>query len=124
MDGHPGIMHGGIVASVIDEAMGVLLNVNRERDHLVAVGKGLAEGELPSAGFASFTAELKIRYLKPVTTPAPLIVTARMTKKGGRKMWITAEIRQRVGQAEDYDGDEVLCAIGEALFVEPRSNKL
>ncbi|GAB7362077.1 hypothetical protein MBLNU230_g2111t1 [Neophaeotheca triangularis] len=124
MDGHPGIMHGGIVASVIDEAMGVLLNVNHERDHLVAVEKGLAEGEIPSSGFPSFTAELKVKYLKPVKTPAPLIAIAKYEKREGRKMWITAEVRQRIGQAEDYDGDDVLCATGEALFVEPKASRL
>lgn len=124
MNGHPAIMHGGIVASIIDEAMGILQTANHERNHLLAVGKGLAQGELPEHGIGSFTAELKIKYLKPVQTPGALIVTARYTKKEGRKEWIYAEIRQRHGAEEDYDGDEVVCATGEALFIEPKQSRL
>ena len=126
MNGHPQTMHGGIVASVIDEAMGILQTVNAERDHMAAVGKGHAEGELPPSGYSWYTAELKIRYLKPVLTPAPLICTARYTKRDGRKEWIYAELKQRVGVTEDYDGDEVICANGEGLFIQPKpkSSKL
>lgn len=120
MNGHPQTMHGGIVASVIDEAMGILQSSNKERDHMLAVGRGHAEGELPPSGYSWYTAELKIRYLKPVLTPAPLICTARYTKRDGRKEWIVAELKQRVGVTEDYDGDEVVCATGEALFIQPK----
>ena len=126
MNGHPRIMHGGIVASIIDEAMGILQTANKDRDHMIAVGKGLAHGELPVGGTPIFTAELKVRYLKPVLTPSALIVTAKYTKREGRKEWIVSEIKQRQGVEEDYDGDEVVCATGEALFIEarPKKNKL
>ena len=123
INGHPGIMHGGIVASILDEGMGILQSTNYERDHLNAVAKGRAEGELPPYGYNSFTAELKIKYLKPVLTPGPLIVTARYVKRDGRKEWIYAEVKQRVGASEDYDGDEVVCATGEAFFLQPKPKK-
>lgn len=124
VNGHPKTMHGGLVASIIDEGMGILQNVNVERDHMVKVSKGYAEGELPpEGGYSFYTAELKIKYLKPVLTPAPLICTARYQKREGRKEWIFAEIKQRIGADEDYDGDEVVCATGEALFISPKPKK-
>jgi acyl-coenzyme A thioesterase PaaI-like protein len=124
VNGHPGLMHGGIIAAIIDEGMGILQSCNRERDHIEAVKYGKSEGELPPEGYSYFTAELKIKYLKPVVTSAPLICSARFRKREGRKEWIVAEIKQRVGADEDYYGDEVVCATGEALFVAPRTSKL
>ena len=116
----------GIIASILDEAMGILQAINHERDHLAKVGKGMAEGELPPQNYNSFTAELKVRYLKPVHTPGALVATARYQKIDGRKEWIYSEIKQREGLDEDYDGEEIVCATGEALFIEPKPklNKL
>ncbi|KAK1030690.1 hypothetical protein LTR33_017057 [Friedmanniomyces endolithicus] len=94
MNGHPNILHGGIVASIIDEAMGILQSLNHERDHMTKVGKGLAHGESPPQAFGSFTATLNIKYLKPVHTPDSLLVTARYTRREGRKEWIHAEVKQ------------------------------
>ncbi|KAK5125540.1 hypothetical protein LTR85_000651 [Meristemomyces frigidus] len=124
MNGHPHIMHGGIVASILDEAMGVLQSANHERDHLLKVGKGLAQGELPPHGIGTFTVELKIKYLKPVRTPGSLVVTAKYVKREGRKEWIYAEVKQHESHGEDDDGEEVVCATGEALFIEPRATRL
>lgn len=122
VNGHPATMHGGIIASIIDESMGILQLTNAERDHMCAVAQGKAEGEIPPSGtgYGWYTAELKIKYLKPVLTPAPLVCTARYTKRDGRKEWIFAEIKQRVGVSEDYDGDEVICATGEGFFIQPK----
>lgn len=126
LNGHPDTLHGGLISSIIDEGMGILQMANAERDHIAAVGKGHAEGELPPSGYGWYTAELKIRFLKPVLTPAPLVCVAKYTKREGRKEWIYAEIKQRVGASEDYDGDEVVCATGEGLFIQakPKPNKL
>lgn len=123
INGHPGTMHGGIVATIIDEGMGILQMANGERDHFLAVAKGRAEGELPPSGYGWYTAELNIKYLKPVLTPGALIVTARYTKRDGRKEWIYAEVKQRVGASEDYDGDEIVCATGEGFFIQPKPKK-
>lgn len=124
MNGHPQILHGGIVASIVDEGMGILQSANHERDHLLKVGKGLAQGELPPHGIGTFTVELKIKYLKPVRTPGSLMVTARYVKREGRKEWIYAEVKQHEAHGEDDDGEEVMCATGEALFVTPKASRL
>lgn len=112
------------MASLLDEAMGILQSVNHERDHFLAVGKGLAEGESPASGLGSFTAYLNIKYLKPVQTGAAVQVVAWYEKREGRKQWINAEIRQAVGGGEDDCGEVVVCASGEGLFVVPRGSRL
>lgn len=122
ISGHINVMHGGVVATILDEGMGILQAANYERDHMSAVGQGKALGELPENP-ASYTAEMKIKYLQPVHTPGALMVTARYLKREGRKEWLYAEIKQREGIDEDYDGDEVVCATAEALFVEPKPRR-
>lgn len=121
LNGHVGILHGGIVASILDEAMGTLQMANSERTHLLAVGKGYKEGELPDPTATSFTAFLNVTYVSPVRTPGPLVVVAKYVKREGRKEWIEAEIKQREGAGEDDEGVEVVRARGEALMVTPRS---
>lgn len=120
MNGHPATLHGGITATMIDEGCGIYQGVNREREHLMKVKKGLAEGELPPSEGSSYTGELKVRYERPIRTPGAVVITAKRVKKEGRKEWILAEVRQAVGSGEDEDGEEVVCARGEALFIEPR----
>lgn len=117
LNGHPAILHGGIVASILDEAMGVLLNANLERDHVLAVGKGYKDGEVHE-GLAMFTKELKVMYRAPVTTPGVMVAKAELLGKSGRGLLTRAVISQWIGDKE------TVCAIGEAVFVEPRSGRL
>ncbi|RMZ16258.1 hypothetical protein D0860_01159 [Hortaea werneckii] len=137
LNGHPAILHGGIVAALVDEEMGVLQTVNHERAYALSVqreerarggrgegGGGVSEGggdalsSLPPLG--SFTAELKIRYRRPVSTPGEVLCTARYVRREGRKEWIEAVIRQgEVEGGEEGDG-AVTCAIGEGLFIEAK----
>lgn len=126
LDGHPGILHGGIVASLIDEGMGILQTVNHERAHYAAVGKGFADGEEPMSGLGSFTAYLNVKYLRPVRTSAAVQVVAWYVKREGRKDWVEAEVRQNVpgSGGEDDSGEVVVCAKGEGLFVVPKGSKL
>ncbi|KAI7219523.1 hypothetical protein KC333_g2902 [Hortaea werneckii] len=137
LNGHPAILHGGIVAALVDEGMGVLQTVNHERTHMlrlrqrkspgsngdgggegrVSEGSGDALSSLPPLG--SFTAELKIRYRRPVSTPGEVLCTARYVRREGRKEWIEAVIRQ--GDVEREGDGLVTCAIGEGLFIEPKN---
>src|ERR1035441_11093288 len=62
--GPPGHCHGGIIATILDEAMG---KVNKLR-HVVAL-----------------TSEITVNYLKPVPLRQPLCVESREVKVKGRK---------------------------------------
>ncbi|GAB7347868.1 hypothetical protein MBLNU459_g5397t1 [Dothideomycetes sp. NU459] len=123
LNGHPAVLHGGVVAAVLDEAMGVLLSVDADLAHVRAVATGHAVGEHPD-GIGAYTAELNVRYLLPVRTPGVLLARARVVRREGRKIWIRAVVSQKSGQATELDGQMLECAVGEALFVEPRSGRL
>jgi uncharacterized protein (TIGR00369 family) len=69
--GPPGHCHGGIIATILDDAMG---KVNKLR-HVVAL-----------------TREMTVEYLKPVPLNKPLRVVGRETKVRGRTHVNTAEI--------------------------------
>lgn len=69
--GPPGHCHGGIIATILDEAMG---KVNKLR-HVVAL-----------------TAEITVNYLKPVPLNKPLRVESREVSVKGRKHVNMAEI--------------------------------
>jgi uncharacterized protein (TIGR00369 family) len=86
--GGPGFIHGGIIAVLLDEAMG---KVSRFRQ------------------VQAVTAELVVEYLKLVGVDDDLIVEAREVEKNGRHLHRTAEIRNTKGE---------LLARGRGRFVE------
>jgi uncharacterized protein (TIGR00369 family) len=75
--GPPGHAHGGIIATVLDEAMG---KVNRLRS-LVAL-----------------TSDLKVEFLKPTPLGKPLTVEGWEVRKRGRRLTHAAELRDARGQ--------------------------
>jgi uncharacterized protein (TIGR00369 family) len=85
--GGGGFAHGGIIAMLLDEAMG---KACRFRD------------------VRAVTAELNVEYLKPVNVEKEIIVEGQETEQKGRNLFMTGEIRNPEG--------EVL-ARGRARFV-------
>ena len=75
--GPPGHSHGGIIATILDEAMG---KVNKLR-HVVAV-----------------TSEMTVYYLRPVPLNQPLRVESREEKVEGREHINVAEILNQKGE--------------------------
>ena len=75
--GPPGHCHGGIIATILDEAMG---KVNKLR-HVIAL-----------------TSEITVHYLKPVPLNKPLRVESREVKVTGRQHVNMAEILNRKGE--------------------------
>ncbi len=75
--GPPGHVHGGIIATLLDEAMG---KVNRLR-HVVALTK-----------------QITVDYLKPVPLNKPLRVESREVSVKGRKHTNMAEILNQKGE--------------------------
>ena len=74
--GPPGYCHGGIIATILDDAMSKL---NKLRDVIAA------------------TSQLKIDYLKPVPLRTPLRVESRELTKRGRRLIHRAEILNQEG---------------------------
>ena len=86
--GGPGFIHGGIIAVLLDEAMGKVSRFRQVR---------------------AVTAELVIEYVKFVGVDEDLIVEAREVERNGRVMQRTGEIRNTSGE---------LLARGRGRFVE------
>src|SRR6266404_6661754 len=74
--GPPGHAHGGIIATILDEAMG---KVNKLR-HVVALTK-----------------EMSVEYLKPVPLGKPIIAEGWEVRVRGRRHLNAAEIRNEAG---------------------------
>src|SRR5208282_2533034 len=74
--GGTGFVHGGIIATVLDEAMG---KVARFR------------------GVTAVTAELVVEYLKPVPVDEDLVIEAYEVEKNGRNLHQAGEIRNHAG---------------------------
>jgi uncharacterized protein (TIGR00369 family) len=72
-NGYPGIVHGGIIASMLDEAMGRVFMEDDPTRFMV-------------------TGEMKIRYRKPVQVNTALKITGRKVKDTGRIGSATGEI--------------------------------
>lgn len=85
--GPPGYCHGGIIATILDDAMSKL---NKQRDVIAA------------------TSQLKIEYLKPVPLRTPLRVESRELKKRGRRL---------IHRAEILNDEGTVLARGRGVFV-------
>jgi uncharacterized protein (TIGR00369 family) len=90
-DGHPGYLHGGIIATLLDETMSKAVR---------------------SRGVSAMTRQLEAEYLRPVPSDAPIRLEGRIVHSEGRKHWTEARIR-------NADGKEL--ARGKGLFFEVRA---
>lgn len=70
-EGPPGVVHGGWVASLLDQLLG----------HANA-----------AAGVGGFTAQLTVRYLRPTPYDVPLLLRARTDRIEGRRVMSSGEI--------------------------------
>jgi len=75
--GGGGFAHGGIIATVLDEAMGKVCRFRQVR---------------------AVTAELTVEYLKPVNVQREIVVEGRETEQKGRNLFMTGEIRNETGE--------------------------
>jgi acyl-coenzyme A thioesterase PaaI-like protein len=95
VNGYPQVAHGGLVATIMDESMGLLLHVNRPRGSVPWIGN-------------TVTAYLNVSYVKAVPTPATILVSTELKEVAGRKYFTRATVKDASG--------EVL-AKAEALFI-------
>lgn len=71
--GFKGIVHGGIVAALLDEVM---------------------SHSLKNAGIEAVTGTLEVRYIKPLLTEKPLVARGRIIKQEGRIIEAQGEVIQ------------------------------
>jgi acyl-coenzyme A thioesterase PaaI-like protein len=75
--GFPNVMHGGLLALLLDEAMGWAMYA----DHIFAV-----------------TAKMETRYRRVVGVDAPLLVRAHVVRQRGRRIEIGASVANADGE--------------------------
>ncbi|KAI0136236.1 HotDog domain-containing protein [Xylariales sp. AK1849] len=95
--GHPGIIHGGFLATMLDEGMA-----------------RCCFGALPHN--IGMTANLNINYKAPTPAGSYVVLKATTTKVDGRKAWVEGRIETLVGEGET----PVVLAEATALFVSPK----
>ncbi|HKD61838.1 MAG TPA: PaaI family thioesterase [Terracidiphilus sp.] len=89
-EGHPGFLHGGIIATLLDETMSKTVRAR---------------------GLTAMTRHLEVDYRRPVSSCTPIRMEGRIVRDEGRKHWVEATI---------FDGDGHSLAHGKGLFVEVR----
>ena len=85
--GGGGMAHGGIIATLLDEAMGKVCRFREVR---------------------AVTAELTVEYLKPVSVTQEIVVEGHEAEQKGRNLFLVGEIRNNEG---------VVLARGRGRFV-------
>jgi uncharacterized protein (TIGR00369 family) len=102
--GYPGVLHGGIVASLLDEAGGRVVMIGNHRRFML-------------------TAKMEVRYRRPTPLGQRLTVVGRLVKMRGRLALARAELRLPDGSVTaeadltlaDLPGEELPEAELEAL---------
>jgi uncharacterized protein (TIGR00369 family) len=89
-EGPKGYVHGGIIATLLDEAM----------------SKAVRAG-----GFIAMTRHMEVEYLRPIPTGIAHRLEGHITRSEGRKHWTTAKILNHAGTA---------LAEAKGLFIEVR----
>ena len=86
VSGHPSTAHGGVVATLLDEAMSLAVAMHAP-----------ASGDHPRG--AIYTAQLDIRYKKPLRVPGLVVVRAKVVARVGRKYWVRAQaVQEETGE--------------------------
>ncbi len=73
--GYPGIAHGGVVATILDEVSGRAINIGKDEERFWV------------------TAKLEIRYRQPTPVETPLTAVGWVVKDRGRIVEVAAEMR-------------------------------
>jgi len=92
-EGPAGYLHGGIIATLLDEAM---------------------SKSVRALGLTAMTRQMEINYLRPVQSRAPIRVEGCLIRSEGRKHWSEARIIDARGH---------VLADAKGLFIEVRSGE-
>lgn len=87
VSGHPSTAHGGIVATVLDEAMSLAVAA-----HTSGPVASIESDQNPRGNI--FTAQLDVRYRQRVTVPGLLVIRTKVIGRVGRKFWVRAQALQ------------------------------
>lgn len=92
-EGHPGFLHGGIIATLLDETMSKAVRAR---------------------GLTAMTRHLEVDYRRPVPSCTPIRMEGRILRDDGRKHFVEAII---------FDAESTPLAHGKGVFIEVRPVK-
>lgn len=92
--GFPGVAHGGMVAIILDEILGTLIDVNTRHRAIERT--------------PWMTAYLNTMFVNPVKVPGTVLAVARIVRLEGRKLYLDAMIE---------DGEGEVLAKADGMFV-------
>ena len=93
-EGAVGLLHGGIIATILDEAMSKAIRAK---------------------GFVAMTRQMEVEFLRPVPAGTAIRIEGRVVRSEGRKHWTEARI---------LDEKLTVLAEAKGLFIEIRAGKL
>jgi acyl-coenzyme A thioesterase PaaI-like protein len=98
-EGAPGRAHGGVIAALLDETMGVVHVINEA---------------------LAYTAQLDIKYIAPTPIGEPIIARAWLARREGRKLYIEASLH--AGDVELASAKALFVAVDPSLFRDPATD--
>ena len=87
-EGPKGYVHGGLIATLLDETMSKALRAH---------------------GIVAMTRHMSVDYLRPVPSTSPIRMEGSLQRSDGRKHWVQARI---------VNGSDIVLAHSTGLFVE------
>ena len=93
-EGPPSLLHGGVIATLLDEAMSKAVRAQ---------------------GLSAMTRQMEVEYLRPVPSATAIRIEGRMVRNEGRKHWTEARILNAKGTT---------LATGKGMFVEVRASRM
>lgn len=90
-EGHPGLLHGGIIATLLDETM---------------------SKSVRARGLTAMTRHMEVDYKRPVPSQTPIRMEGCVVRSEGRKHWVEAHILDQAGK---------VLASGKGLFIEVKA---
>ncbi|OBT39830.1 hypothetical protein VE00_09102 [Pseudogymnoascus sp. WSF 3629] len=108
LNGYPTTAHGGLIAALFDEAMGV---------SMMRLRCSSSSPKCPQGGAMDIvTASLKVDFLRRLETPGVVVVRVWVGERRGRKWVLEGEMVGREG------GEEVVVGRARAVWVEVRAS--
>jgi len=93
-EGPPGLLHGGIIATLLDEAMSKAVRVR---------------------GLTAMTRQMDVEYLRPVPSATAIRIVGKLVRSEGRKHWTEAQL---------FDDKLKILATAKGLFIEVRASRM
>jgi uncharacterized protein (TIGR00369 family) len=100
--GPPGHLHGGIIATILDEAMG---KANKLKSKV------------------ALTRRMEVEYLRPVPIGQPLVVEGRVSRTVGRALYNYAELRNTNGGVLARSRGKFMVIDAEKMFARELKNE-